>query len=146
MLPSVGQLQALTIGHNNKGPSPDWNLEMVEVGARAPAATLPCRPPACWHLLDFSWCTCVLDVAWMSLGGGVPQPRAREKERFKSVARRARMGHGGRGRNTCVPATLRLRFLCPPHCVPTTHFQRFLCPPPHLRAHHTCVPATLRLR
>lgn len=30
-LPHVGTLRALTIGHNNKGPGPEWHLEMVEV-------------------------------------------------------------------------------------------------------------------
>lgn len=30
-LPLIGQPRKLTIGHNNKGPSPDWHLELVEV-------------------------------------------------------------------------------------------------------------------
>lgn len=30
-LPSVGKIRTLTIGHNNKGPGPDWHLQMVEV-------------------------------------------------------------------------------------------------------------------
>jgi hypothetical protein len=31
VLPWVGEVRALTIGHNNKGPGPEWHLEMVEV-------------------------------------------------------------------------------------------------------------------
>ncbi|MEW5311146.1 MAG: hypothetical protein WDW38_002885 [Sanguina aurantia] len=30
-LPHIGQPRKLTIGHNNKGPGPDWHLELVEV-------------------------------------------------------------------------------------------------------------------
>jgi hypothetical protein len=30
-LPSVGTVDKIRIGHNNKGPSPGWHLEKVEV-------------------------------------------------------------------------------------------------------------------
>ncbi len=36
VLPYVGELRALTIGHNDMGPGPEWHLEMVEV--RTPCA------------------------------------------------------------------------------------------------------------
>lgn len=31
ILPDVGEVQSLTIGHNNQGPGPEWLLEFVEV-------------------------------------------------------------------------------------------------------------------
>ena len=30
-LPNVGKVRTLSIGHNNKGPGPEWHLEMVEL-------------------------------------------------------------------------------------------------------------------
>lgn len=31
ILPFVGDIHALSIGHNDKGPGPEWHCEMVEV-------------------------------------------------------------------------------------------------------------------
>jgi hypothetical protein len=31
MLPHVGRVRTLTIGHNNRGPGPEWHLELVEL-------------------------------------------------------------------------------------------------------------------
>lgn len=45
VLPYVGTVQSLTVGHNNKGPGPEWHLEAVEVGAGWVLSFGYCRTP-----------------------------------------------------------------------------------------------------